>query len=418
MPSKQEQIEDAQNRLEVPPQPVSEGAPQTPLEQATQVEDQPRSPPQPREDNRRNDIVARFRQRREQTEQSDIDDIRAFAHQGLPPEMVERQEEQPLDPEIEQPAAPPVAKHKIKVLGEEKELTIEELTALAQKNAAGDAYLEEARSLKQDLALKSRELDDRMRRVDELLNSGQRSTQPAQNQTGQNGAQSGEEPAVENQDSPYTKLAKDIVYGEPEEAGRNIQTTVETAATTAARQELERQRQQDEITRSKKFVREFQADHADIDENAEAVITKRIYDLQSEDLEKLAPTIGLRPDQLPTRREDIANWHLFYRTQGKVRSVEEMTKTAYDDFVKWRGPRTAEPPKTETPATSTQPQVPPKVVIAVNREERRMQIPQQPTRTSVPAQVQPTAQQPASRSQIVANMAALRARPRGKVGLA
>lgn len=413
MSADQNRIDPTQGR-EIPPEPTNDGAPEAPIvaePRLADVEDRPPAPPQYREDSRRNEIAARFRKNRVPSpEDDDAAEIRRFANQGLPPEMVP--EDRHVEPEPDpQDRAPPIEatpqKHRIKVRGQEIELTTEELIARAQKVEAADQYLEESRQALNRNHEQSRELDDRLRRADDILrNSGQR-PQDVQHQDNQNAPTD-----VQPQDNPFTKLAKDIVYGEPEEAGQAIATTVHSAAHHAARQVIDSDRQRDELSRNQRFISSFKQAHPDIDETAEAAITSKLFSAQREDLVKLAPTLGIRPEQVPTNQRDIAQWHLAYRARGlPVQTVEDMTTKAYDDFVQWetkRGRKADDPSQKNADAPA------PRVNVVVNRDERRLTIPQQPTRSTVPVQTAQTVQ-PQSRSQVAQNMIRTRQQARGKM---
>lgn len=430
----------AQQVLErTPPEPIMDGSPQEPTESRNQdrgviePEGQEYQRPTPRIDTARNEIVARFRDRRANGQDQDDDaaEIRRFANQGLPPDMVpERQQDDPEPPEPAQapraapePEPPPAPrKLKLKIMGEERELTEEEVIAAAQKTLAGDHYFEESKA-------KLRETEEGLRRVNALLheheNSGRRPAQVAPHQDDQNGTQT-DGTDVADQDSQFTKLTKDIVYGDPEEAGRNLQTTVEATAEAAAqratRATIDGQRQDDEISRNRRFIAGFKEQHTDIDEVAESMIGKSMMDLQREDLVSLAPTLGIKPEQIPSDPKAVAQWHLFYRAGGKmpVRSIEEIATQAYNGFVEWetkRGRRPADPPADTTAPERAPPQAAKGPVVTVDRQERRMSIQQQPTRTSVPRETGNTAPAPKSRSQVVQNMIVMRGKPRGRIGL-
>lgn len=400
---------------ETPPEPAGDGFREAPIvpepRLASEPDDRAPAPPQFREDTRRNEIAARFRKNRiPSVEDDDAAEIRRFANQGLPPEMV--QDDVRTAPEDQDDRAPPVEttpqKHRIKVRGQEIELTTDELIARAQKVEAADDYFNEAKQQLQRNNEQSRELDERIRRADDILrNSGQRphDAQPQGTETA---------PAdVQPQDNLFTKLAKDIVYGEPEEAGQAIATTVQSVARHEIRQEIDSGNQRNELARNQRFISSFKQEHPDIDETAEAAITSKLFAAQRDDLVKLAPQLGIKPEQVPTDQRAIAQWHLAYRARGMpVQSVEDMTKNAYGDFVNWekkRGRRTDDQPRQDD---DTRPA--PRVKVEVNRDERRLSIPQQPTRSTVPVStVQPV--QPQSRSQVAQNMIRTRQQQRGKI---
>src|SRR5258705_5942468 len=134
-------------------------------------QDTPEPPKRPRwfQDEQRDAIVANFRRQREgraQAETDNADEIAEYMRSGgMPKEFQDTfvDDEPPGDTgHVEEvhaePEPQPPVKHKIKVLGKEEELTIEELIERAQKNGAADEYfndaktlLSEAKALKRDL---------------------------------------------------------------------------------------------------------------------------------------------------------------------------------------------------------------------------------------------------------------------------
>lgn len=390
-------------------------------------------------DSRRNDIVSRFRANRTVDDEANRDDISDFAKSGLPPEFaapvpaLEDERTQPQDGEVEdaaadtgaapgaadpaaeqqqQPAALPKTV-KVKVFGQERELTLEEVVAHAQIAMASDGLLEASKT--------------RIREADELLRSVKdkvaRTDQPGQHQPGQERAQTDElQPAangVEHHDTPIAKLIEAMQFGDPAEAAvlleNTIQQTSAKASAKAVVEALERSSLQDEGARTAKVLADFKAAHPELaaDPLASAAIERRVYDIQLEDIKALGVDPKLLPTEIPgvLTPGDIATAHRWYRSKGfKVKSPQDMLERATADVLEWRGvkPTTTEP---ADPARKAQP----RVDVSVDRTARRQAIPQQPSRTATP---RPDArqQQPATRdrSQVVAEMANRRLAPRGK----
>jgi hypothetical protein len=417
-PNKEAQVREAVNRdlNETPQEPIADGTPQevdTGVPEVSAAEQQDDDQPRlPSRDNKRAEIVNRFRGRRTSSEAAeDAAEIRAFANNGMPPELLtpeirdpddeedRRREEEERVTHAQQQHEPP--KFKVKIRGEERELTQDELITAAQKNLAGDDYLDEHRT-------KLAEVNDRLRRLDtleaNLRNSGAR--QPVVEH--HDGTQA--QPEAQHQSNPFEDLHQTILYKDSEEAAPVIKQTLEAVAEQAATRVNERQRQVDEVRRNQELVGKFRNSHEDIDEIAEAAISTKMFQLQRQDLEKLAPQLGLTPEQLPRDDKTIAAWHLHYRSRGApVRSMETMVTEAYDGFRQWEEKRGRKPTE-----QARETEVAERPQVNLDRAGRRLAIPQQPSRAAAPVAKEQVVQ-PTKRSDVVANMIRQRATPRGKV---
>lgn len=386
--------------VEVPSEPATD----TPVAEAAAPppappSDEPPPPPVKREllpnDQRRADIAARFRaSRNEPPDDGAPDPMRRATEADLPPEFQPQPEPpppaaEPVDepePAVGEPGVPaPPAKHKLKVRGREIEVTEEELFSAARKGLAGDDYLDEAKR-------KLDEINEYQRTV-----TAPRDGQPAKPPGVQKTTQAAEETAdpaegSEPPENPYAKLVEAIQFGDPGDAAAQLQTLVNTEATTRSKAALQDERMRNEAVRSQRVLEEFKGQHADLaqDPMARAAIETRLYDLQAEDLRKL----GIDDATLPTNPAELSKWHLFYRTEGHtVRDAETLLKTARDDFLTWRGV------EKEKPAA---PKAEPRIEVSVDRTARRASIPQQPTRTVTPKPNSVVADKPPrSRSDII-----------------
>lgn len=385
--------------------------------------------PTPRVDSRRQAIVARFREDRN-TEGDDRDDISDFARSGMPQEFQHPVPD--LAPEEAPPVAPaeaapevavqeteqaPTPKVKVKVRGQEIEISQDEYHAAAQKGLAGDDYLREARG----------KLDE----VDALLrDTKNRATHPAQSGThpaGHDGVQPGERdaaPAADPQqpgDDPLQAAIEAIQFGDPADARKLLGDTIQQVAATAAQSTLQGERTRDEIARSRAVLKDFADQHPELatDPRSRAAMEATVYELQIEDLKQL----GVDPAQLQTRTghvtpADIAQAHLWYRTKGfKVRSPAELLQKAHEDFLEWRGIKPSRPANEPASDPSPQPPLPPRVEVRVDRNDRRQAIPAQPSQSAAPHRPAPAqpAPQARDRSSVVENMRQLRGRPRGQI---
>lgn len=419
--------------------PYDAGEPGAPPQQQQQqqqdAQPQQREMPKPLSpfDSRRNDIVARFRTDRQEQAEQDRDEVSDFIqNNGMPLDFeraagIDQPEPEPAPdadadtdadtgdaaPAAAAPAAAP-QKVKIKVHGEEREVALDDLIAKAQIAYASDNILDAAKT--------------RLKEIDDLLavtrNQVPRADQPGQHQPDANATQAadadpGQDAAAQHQgDEQLRQLIETLQFGDPAEASRLLEDTIQqraqAAVSPAVEASLRNQRLRDEAARTAKVLTDFRAQNPELaeDKMASAAMEARVMDLQVEDLKAL----GIDPSKIPTPTGvvtpgDIATAHRFYRAEGfSVRSPATMLETAKNDVLQWMG-------KNEGKAPDPAPKAEPRVDLTVDRTQRRQAIPQQPSRTGTP---KPDAQQqrPAQardRSDIVAGMIAARNKPRNRV---
>lgn len=366
---------------------------------------QERRPHRAPSDDARSQIIKGFREHRKvQAEQGEEGaEIEGYAQDGMPPELQQLRDDEPVD--IVDAAAEPVEpvadpkKHSLKIRGETREYTTDEIIAAAQKALAGDDYLDEAKA-------KARKITDD---VDEILNAA-RSKVNSQPSSGKHPAgENGEVRAEDNPDlaageHPADKrLVEEITYGDPEVAEKRLTSTIDTAAEKAARKVLSENRMTDEVARSQRIFTSFLDENADLaqDPYARSVMTQAIFDLQVEDLK----AIGVPDDKLPKTMADLDSWHTWYRSQdAKVRGVKEILTEAKNKYVAWKG--------TPAPATDTTKRGQPRVELSPERTQRRESISPQPTRSAAPARARAApAPQQTDRSAIVERMRQSRGQP-------
>lgn len=363
-------------------------------------------------DAKRNEIIARYReQRATEAEDDNSEEIRRFAQDGLPPDLaaleLPQPVEQPAEPEpvIEAQAPVTPAKRKLKVRGQELELTDEEIIAAAQKSLAADDYLDEAKKRLSDVAELQRQIEQQGGRPTPAT-SAQPGQQPSLAQPAEPATP--EEDDAQHQDI-YTQLGEKLQFGDPAEAGKYISQLIDAAADKkskeASKDALLQERIRNERVRTQRILKDFQDTHPDLasDRYASAVMREHLIDMQKQDLK----TLGIADAQLPRDPDTVAQWHEYYRTEGhNVRDVPSMLKTARDDFLKWKGVPEVKPANPAVPVTPT-------VNITPQRTERRAAIQPQPTRTVAP-KPDSVVTAPASRerSDIVQEMMLARARPR------
>lgn len=361
------------------------------------------------QDDIRSQIAARFRR-------AEPEDERPFNGDTNDPENIygihARQDEELSDDELDAEAAgresrtlppkpaepegvePGSAERMITRIVRGKKVTLSEQEWLdrASQVTAAESYLAEAREILQGAKqLRGRPAPDRQHPDDD---------------TGTYQEQEPPEPEGEVQHpelSTKTVINK-LLYSDPDEAAADLERLIdERAGKKASEGQLQRAYDQD-LARSQAALKAFSDANKDLanDEYAAMAIERGMYHLYEEDILAL----GITKEQLPRTTNELANWHRFYRMNGyEVRSTKELLETSRDKFLQWRGGGRRE---SETPQPSRRPN--PNVQVNVRRDERRMAIPNQPTRAAVPrrdAQV-PTRK---SGSDVVADMR----RQRGQV---
>ena len=345
-------------------------------------------------DDERSEIAKRFRQRREAPQPDEVEgkpDMLSLETQ-YGKHIADQQAEIEAEPEAK-PAVDPAPKtHKIKVRGEIRELTNDEFIEYAQRGAAAESYLTEARE-----ALEQAEAIKRAAR--------QREEQPRQHP--------GErEPRDEDHDDepgkhPLRDVIDKIQFGEADEAADLLEKTINDRAAAMVRQTqastTEELAIRTEHDNSRKAYTSYAAEHPDLaaDQNAHKMISSMMIDEYRKDLRDM----GMREDELPRTDNEVADLHLFMRAEklklqngqqsrlrpelaSKVRTFDQSLKAASTQFQEWRGvkpttPATRQPPPTTRRADGS-------VSVSVDRSTRRAAIPTtNPTRSTAPRALAP-----------------------------
>lgn len=401
-----------------------------------QLDDAPHEPPAPTRrgeeestgarnvlsprDAARANIAARFRSTRTASASEadeNAEDIRRLMATGAEPEFAEPPvgavaEPQPAPEraaEEPEPEPAPAPKRKLKVRGQDVELTEEEIIAAAQKGLAGENYLEESRRKLDEVNRLLNDTRSRVARGDPAEHPGERTAQPDATPA---------DPAETH--PPGKKLVEAIQYGDPDEAEQLIQQRIDEAAAKKADERLLAERLRNETNRSMRFLKEFRDQNPELssDENASAVMERRLFDLQREDLVNLAKGQGIDEAQVPNNPAEIANWHRYYRSEGyQVRDVPALLKQTRDDFLAWRGKQVATTPAKSDPSpqpTDAKP-APARVAVNVDRTQRRAVIQPQPSRSVAPKpDAEVAASTPRTREQVLASRFAEMKAVRGK----
>lgn len=287
---------------------------------------------------------------------------------------------QPAEPEppVEQEQSPaPPPNLKLRVRGVEREvsrdeamrlaseatgendlsgLTDAQIVRFAQMGAAGESYLNESRQFMET----ARTRVNVSRQHPDAIDPAPPATEP--------------EPEADDTTTvdPLEQAIEQIQFGDPKEARARLGATIAEAAAKAVQQATVSDRVRQDIVNDLRAHDDFVKNHADVssDPIASSVIRDGLLNGYREDLIK----IGVPAEKIPTDMTSLANHHRQYKLQGQpVRQVATLLDAAYQRFVDWRGGSRQEQP--QMPSSQTR--------VNVNRDERRMAIPQQPSRASV-----------------------------------
>lgn len=297
---------------------------------------------------------------------------------------------EPLEPPA--PAAPEPRTYTLKIRGRDVTLTEEEVLARASKVEAADTYLAESRQLLEEAASIKAERAGR----DPQHPEGQSSTQGDGLDTDRPDGQT-QHPASETK-----AIIEKIQFGDPEEAARELDSLIDKRADQRADQGHIERLFNNDLAKSKNALKAFTEANPTLegDKIAAKIIEENMYDLYREELLSL----GLDEAKLPKTNTELANWHRMQRIHGfAVSDTTALLNKARDRMAAWRGTSTPKPAaSTAKPA--------PRVVVNVDRTERRAAIPNQPTRASIP-QRDVAAPQPQTGSDVVKEMRRARGQP-------
>lgn len=374
----------------------------------------------------RDDIVGNFRRNREEVtarEADDVDEMTELLQAGLPPELQEQVsdeavgDEADVEPVRAAPKKPVQAAPEqeveaeaplfvIKVRGEERHVTEDQLFELAQKAAAGDDYLNEARTTLDNVKRLNAEAEAQRVSLATKHPGSQNNTQTTEVATD-------ETAGSEHPDDLFGQLVESIQFGTKDEAAKKfkdiIESTVSTASKKATTEDQAQRRQQDELARANRAAAEFEKANPELasDPFAKAAVIDRCIKLQLEDLKSIP---GIDASRLPNDPRAIQSMHLAYRADGRfnVKDASSLLNKAKEEFETWRGGKAKPAP---------QPTERPRISISAERTVRRQAVQQQPTRSVAPKPAVPDQKPPVevSRSNAVHQMMQNRKLPRTAV---
>lgn len=308
---------------------------------------------------------------------------------GRPPEETPPQTQQvPGEPQESKPQPRMITQ---KVRGVDITKSEEEWLADAAKVNAADAYLDEGRRLLENA--KSLNRDTRERDPAAPHRPEARSN----TQDGLSAPDAGASP--QHPEDELEAAIEEVRYGtDSKEAANKLRTVLVKEADQAAdARQIQRLVGQDGA-KSAAALNAFSESNPDIanDEIACSIMEQQLYQIQRDELIKA----GVDESQLPKDNRTLSQWHQFQRIHGSpVSSQEQLLEKAKERLNEWRGGSRQPQPDPRKASTA------PRLEVNVDRNTRRMQLPNQPTRSAAPPpkpQSQPSTQ--ADRSSIIANM--------------
>jgi hypothetical protein len=296
---------------------------------------------------------------------------------------------EPAAPAVDAPATAEEPRLvKVKVHGREMFLPEDQVIAEAQKSLAAGNLLESAK---------------------EVLSTARQPAQPG----------TAEEPPPEAPAGPdYTDLAATLqLEPDAQVAGSKLKQTIE-AETSRARQEAAREaaravRIENELAASQRAMAAFEQAHPDLatDEFARDAVTTQVQREINADL-KAALDQGILKE-LPRTQDERNSLHTQLRAFGApVRAMGDIFTAAGTKYQSWRGATPAPRPASDlrpTPVPQPAPTAP-RVELTTARQERRANLPTQPTNGTAPPRPAPPPEQTTAGRRSAAIMAMRKAR--------
>lgn len=288
--------------------------------------------------------------------------------------------------------APPAKTITLKVRGKDVTRTEEEWLALATKVEAADSYMEEGRTLLENAKQIRAE------------RAGRDPQHPEDRTGAQDDGQDSDRSEQTRHPGPDLKsVVEKIQFGDPEEAARELGTVINDAASKIANEGHIARLVKNDLARSQADLQAFVAANPDLatDKIANVVIENSVYEIYRDEIRAL----GVDEAQIPKDPKSLADWHRLYRVHGHtVSKPADVLEKAKAKLSEWRG--TSASPKPATPRKEA-----PRVAVNVDRTERRMAIPQQPSRAVAPRRDAAPVKQESSRKDAVTEMRRARGQP-------
>jgi hypothetical protein len=308
-------------------------------------------------------------------------------------------EELQVDPNLPEPGVPadrqePAAQPRMLtriVRGKEVTKSEDEWLELAMKVDAADSYLAESQQLLKD----AKEIRQQRTGQDPQRPEGQ--TEAQDDPTDQDDRQTSRRPGID-----LTAVVEEIQFGDPKVAAEKLAQAIDNVATKQVNEGHVARLVSNDLARSKLDLKAFSDANPSLasDPLASNLIENLVYSVYREEIKAL----GVDEAQIPKDPKDLADWHRLYRVHGNaVSKTSDVLQKAKVKFDEWRG-------------VSSQPKPAPRkgearVEVNVDRTERRMAIPVQPSRAVAPRRDAPVVKQEDSRKLAVQDMRRARGQP-------
>jgi hypothetical protein len=281
---------------------------------------------------------------------------------------------------------------KVKVHGREAWLPEAEVVAEAQKSLAAGNLLESAKEVLSGAR-------------NQTTDGGGQRTDPSSSLAP---AEAGVRPASAD---PFLALAQTLQLEDAAAAGHRLKQTIESE-TARARQEASHEaarqvRIENELAVSQKALAAFEQTHPELaaDEFARDAVTTQVQREINADLQAAVAQGILK--ELPRSQDERNGLHTQLRAFGApaARAIGDLFAAAGMKYETWREgrPTPALQPQTTAPAA-------PRVELTTARQERRAQIPTQPTHGTAPPRAAPPPEQTTAQRRSAAVMAMRKAR--------
>lgn len=255
--------------------------------------------------------------------------------------------------------------HTIKVRGKEVKLTTAELLERASKVEAADSYLQESR----DLLEQAKQI------------RGPRAAPDAQHPEREDGTQDDRLDQDDRQPTrrpgpDLTAVVEKIQFGDPKEAAAELANVIRDEAGKIANEGHVARLVANDQARTKQALKAFREKYADLDKDeiAAGVIDRQVNAILFEEIKSL----GVDEAQIPRDPRVLADWHRLYRVHGhELSKPDQVLEQAKSRFDKWRG-------VSSEPAPAPRTKEAPRVAVNVDRTQRRMAIPNQPSAAVTP----------------------------------
>lgn len=309
-------------------------------------------------------------------------------------------EQEPPEPTEQPAAAPEPRKFRIKVRGQDRVLTEDELIARAQKVESADDYLAESRRILDEAKARRRSGQNVAPSEDDIdnIDGGEAETR--------GGNTVGDPDGIDE----LAGVIEEIQLGDPREAATKIAKVIDDRVRNGARTVSFEDQVGADFSRSMSEYEVFVKANPELvkDEATIGAVRSLLFEEYRKDLRNL----GLSDDEIPKNPEHLAGVHRVHRVRtGRLRDTTALLNATKESFQSWREGKPAASPArpsgTQQPASRTpSPNVGSdgRVRVTVDRTANRQAMPPQTPRGSSAPQAPAQPSQPMTRSQAIQQM--------------